>query len=416
MLVDMIGTCTRSLSIKGAFVKIWKSVLTFEMGTDALSVYRNGLEAFLNRDYVKAYTCFTKSARNHCGPALTAKGLLLQEGLGTQKDHSAAIKCWRKAANLGHVDARYKVGIGILHGNVTGVDKRKGLGILQQAALDQHPNAEYDVGWVHYFGQIVRQDLEKCFYWYRRAAIHGHHEAQYCMGQANDHRGEWLGENRIVRRNPERAQFWFRQAADIGFYPALGLLGRTTPDQYEAEFHSLRKSAPEGDASTQLRLGKFHYYSVGVLTPNIQRDFYEAVRWFYRSAVQGHAEAQNQLGLALRFGNGAPQDYDEAARWFTRAAEQGNRDAQFNLGRSFRYRGWRGLNDENPHSAAAKWFLAAAEQGHPFAQWAIANAYAQGDGVKQSRWNAKAWYQRAIQSGVYDAQKSYETLRAAGVI
>lgn len=57
-----------------------------------------------------------------------------------------------------------------------------------------------------------------------------------------------------------------------------------------------------------------------------------AVRWFRRSAEQGHALAQFNLGLMYYKGESGPQDFAEAARWFRRAAEQGHANAQSGLG------------------------------------------------------------------------------------
>ena len=51
-----------------------------------------------------------------------------------------------------------------------------------------------------------------------------------------------------------------------------------------------------------------------------------------KKAKQGDAEAQNDLGLMYRFGQGVLQNDKEAVRWYHLAAEQGHANAQFNLG------------------------------------------------------------------------------------
>ena len=58
----------------------------------------------------------------------------------------------------------------------------------------------------------------------------------------------------------------------------------------------------------------------------------EAVQWYRRSADQGHAYAQNDLGNMYNKGEGVPQDDAEAVQWYQRAADQGFVSAQFNLG------------------------------------------------------------------------------------
>ena len=57
----------------------------------------------------------------------------------------------------------------------------------------------------------------------------------------------------------------------------------------------------------------------------------EGVRWYRKAAEQGHAHAQNNLGLMYYKGLGVAQDDAEAGRWFRKAAEQGHAEAQFYL-------------------------------------------------------------------------------------
>jgi TPR repeat protein len=57
----------------------------------------------------------------------------------------------------------------------------------------------------------------------------------------------------------------------------------------------------------------------------------EALRWFRKSAEQGDAAGQNNLGLMYQDGHGVPQDHTEAARLLRQAAEQGVDVAKGNL-------------------------------------------------------------------------------------
>jgi len=50
----------------------------------------------------------------------------------------------------------------------------------------------------------------------------------------------------------------------------------------------------------------------------------QALRWFHKAADQGHANAQNNLGLCYARGAGVVQDKVEAVKWYRLAAEQGN--------------------------------------------------------------------------------------------
>ena len=53
-------------------------------------------------------------------------------------------------------------------------------------------------------------------------------------------------------------------------------------------------------------------------------DYATALREWKPLAEQGNADAQNNLGLMYREGQGVPQDYKTAVKWYQRAAEQGD--------------------------------------------------------------------------------------------
>jgi len=87
----------------------------------------------------------------------------------------------------------------------------------------------------------------------------------------------------------------------------------------EATAKALRKSAEEGDASAQNRLGLLYDEGVGV-----PQDYRQAKEWFEKAAKQGHIGAQTNLGTLYLQGEGAPQSAQMALFWFSRAAEQGD--------------------------------------------------------------------------------------------
>lgn len=58
----------------------------------------------------------------------------------------------------------------------------------------------------------------------------------------------------------------------------------------------------------------------------------EALNWLIRTAEQGDAKAQNNLGFMYDVGLGVRQDDAEALRWYSKAAAQGDAKALHNLG------------------------------------------------------------------------------------
>jgi hypothetical protein len=80
------------------------------------------------------------------------------------------------------------------------------------------------------------------------------------------------------------------------------------------------------------------------------------VKWYTKSAEQGNAGAQNNLGYMYEKGDGVPQDYAEAVKWYKKSAEQGNAYAQNNIGHM--YEKGRGVPKE--YMEAHKWYNLAA--------------------------------------------------------
>jgi uncharacterized protein len=124
--------------------------------------------------------------------------------------------------------------------------------------------------------------------------------------------------------------------------------------QYEATAKELRKSADEGDASAQNRLGLLYDEGVGV--PQNSR---QAKEWFEKAAKQGHVKAQLNLGTLYLRGAGAPQSDQMALFWFSQAAEQGEALACAKLG--WMYAQGRGVRQD--FVQAHTWYHLAAVQG-----------------------------------------------------
>ena len=76
-----------------------------------------------------------------------------------------------------------------------------------------------------------------------------------------------------------------------------------------------RLSADQGDAEAQFNLGVAYRHGDGV-----PQDYVEAVMWCRKAADQGLAEAQHHLGYAYHNGNGVPNDLVEAYAWYNVAA------------------------------------------------------------------------------------------------
>jgi uncharacterized protein len=94
----------------------------------------------------------------------------------------------------------------------------------------------------------------------------------------------------------------------------------------------------------------------------VTQDDEEALKWLRKSANQGYATGQDNLGLMYLNGMGVPQDGNEAALWFRKAADQGYGPAQNNIGVAYD----KGIGVPQDYIQAYVWFslaAAASQQG-----------------------------------------------------
>ena len=129
-------------------------------------------------------------------------------------------------------------------------------------------------------------------------------------------------------RSGANANEYFRRSADLGFGPAQVVLGyfyetglNTTADAGKA-LELYKKAAQQGDPLAQWLVGRMIY--LGEVPP---RDLNEAANWLEKSSSQNNPFAQFLLGkIAFERGH-----YDRSAELFRKAAEQGLPQAQLQL-------------------------------------------------------------------------------------
>ncbi|MCG3187252.1 MAG: hypothetical protein IOMNBAOH_01855 [Rhodocyclaceae bacterium] len=131
-----------------------------------------------------------------------------------------------------------------------------------------------------------------------------------------------------------------------------GLRAKRERDAGSAE---LLSRANAGDAEAQYLVAILMIEGKG----GFQKSLAEAVKWLNRASERGHADAQLQLGLAFKSGNGILQDFGEAKRWFAKGASRGHAESQYQLG--LLYRSGQGVPFDFVEAYA--WFNRAASQG-----------------------------------------------------
>ena len=126
---------------------------------------------------------------------------------------------------------------------------------------------------------------------------------------------------------------------------------KTNAVQTELVENEQADSLSKDEVEAIFNKGRKEYYS---------NNYSEAVIWFEKAALQGHAKAQFNLGYCYKYARGISQNLQLAVYWFTEAAKQGNYHAQYNLG--YCYEKEEGVSKKL--SEALKWYEKSAEQGY----------------------------------------------------
>ena len=142
-----------------------------------------------------------------------------------------------------------------------------------------------------------------------------------------------------------------------------------------AETERLRKSAEQGNALAQNNLGVMYAEGRGV-----SHDYSEAVKWLRRSAEQVNPAGEANFGMMYQNGRGVDRNYAEALGWYRKSAGQGDAVGLVRLGWMYRD----GLEVPKDDAAAFKLFKQAAGQGLATAQDLTGYAYFFGEGTDQN--------------------------------
>ena len=163
----------------------------------------------VERDYVKAYEWYERSAEQGNDFAQLNLGVLYYYGYGVEKSNSKAFEWFKKSAMQGNSGAQNY--IGIFYENGYGVEKSysKALEWYSKAASQGNAFAQNNLGLLYHYGRGVVQDYHLAKEWYLKAARNKNKFALSNLGV--------LFENGLgVRQNFRTALSWYEEAAEQG--------------------------------------------------------------------------------------------------------------------------------------------------------------------------------------------------------
>jgi len=190
--------------------------------------------------------------------------------------------------------------------------------------------------------------------------------------------------------------------ADIsdGASEANAFYNKTLLSGDAVSLHLLRDLANKGNPEAQLYIG-FLYGA----------DSRNALKWYKKSTDQNYPQADIQMGIMYKKGEGVPKDAVEADKWFQKAlniwqplADKGEALAQSHISDMY----YNGYGVKQDGLKTYEWLRKAADQGLASAQYAVGDTFYNGQygeyKTKKNPAEGFKWMFKSAQQGNADAQ------------
>jgi TPR repeat protein len=187
----------------------------------------------------------------------------------------------------------------------------------------------------------------------------------------------------------------------LGLVTVLVCLGQSTSRFEKAPLMTVQSNADSGDPEAQFELA-YRYMAGRAGARGNETNFVQAAIWMQKSADQGFAIAQHNLGGLYYSGFGAPRDYVQAFKWYRKSADQGFSPSQAFLGWAYS-QGKGGLTED--YHEAIKWYSMAAEGGDQEAQLRLGMLYLKGEDLNPNYEEAYKWINLSAAQGSTNAVK-----------
>ena len=255
------------------------------------------------------------------------------------------------------------------------------------------PQAMYDLARMYGDGIGTRKDWTRELSTFKKAAKAGHAGSQY----------------ELARRHLDGTVSY---GLSITNGDVAGAKRKQLAKKQKNAAELYTRSANQGYALSQYELGKAYMNGEGVA-----QNTDTGIDWLSKAGAQGLLEAQLYLGQFHQERN-TPADTTKAIEWYTLAAEQGDTnatiiknsllgdqaavDAQAKLDLANSH--YTGSGAEQDLEAAADLFYESAMLGNTTAQWMLGLMYLNGEGMSRNLESSIAWLTMAAELNHSDAQ------------
>ena len=271
-------------------------------------------------------------------------GLCYYHGYGVEVDYSRAVGLLRRVADSYSYDnkdniisARYLMAICCDDGLGMPENNAMAFHYYLSVAEDGYEPAYGIVGAMYYNGTGVARNYAEAIRWFELAAAQGDITSKYNLGLCY-YFGHGINNSTksIREKNYAIASRLFEEVVKDGkgidiYYNALSMLGqcylfgRGKVQDSSKAFWCFHDAGLNDEKNAQYYLGMFYYTGRDNV---VTVDYRIAVEWFTKSANQGVAAAQYELGRCCLYGVGTTKNRENAKVLLEAAAKAGDKNAK----------------------------------------------------------------------------------------
>lgn len=159
------GGCPDVRFFRGLFIRLLTVLALLCAGPALAQDFATGMTAHLDKRYGESRRIFGSLADTGNVRAQFMMGTIFEQGLGVDKDLSAAARWYRAAADGGNASAQYNLGVFYQFGKGVQKDSVAAAKLLQQAAEQGHGRAQNNLSTFYFTGVGVPQDLVEAWKW-----------------------------------------------------------------------------------------------------------------------------------------------------------------------------------------------------------------------------------------------------------
>jgi TPR repeat protein len=313
---------------------------------DSMAQFTLGYSLELQGNTSEAVSWYQKAAEQGLTLAQTALGFFYEQGKGVPQSDKEAVLWYRKAADQNDSNAQSNLGSMYYAGKGVEKDFAEAARWYRKSAENGWMVGQINIANMYVSGEGVPKDYVAAYMWYSLAALSGDVTSRKIMEViAARMKSEEIAE---AKRRAEQWSSAHDVTKDVG--GGVVITEKRASSKDLDTFQKMKNDAERGDPKAQVVLGEA-YYRV--------QDYQNALVWFRKSAQQGYASGQYNLGVLYLEGSGTAKDEGEAQKWFLKAAEQGDLFAMNNLVAAYYY----GNGVSKDLVATYMWSLIAASLG-----------------------------------------------------